>query len=108
MFNERRNMPEALAQIIRDVDAELVVVSYNDESWVTKEQLEAMCAMRGGEIATFAFDSKRYVGAQIGIHNPQGEKVGEVSRLRNVEYVVCVGDARAVEGLCKSRAMSRS
>jgi adenine-specific DNA-methyltransferase len=108
VFNERRNMPDALAQVIRDIDAELVVVSYNDESWVTKEQLEAMCAMRGGEIATFAFDSKRYVGAQIGIHNPQGEKVGEVSRLRNVEYLVCVGDARAVEGLCKSRAMSRS
>jgi len=35
-----------------------------------------------------AFDSKRYVGAQIGIHNPQGEKVGKVARLRNVEYLV--------------------
>ena len=55
-----------------------------------------MCAERGGAVRTLAFDSKRYVGAQIGIHNPQGEKVGEVSRLRNVEYVVSRCDREPV------------
>ena len=39
-----------------------------------------------------AFDSKRYVGAQIGIHGPTGEKVGEVRRLRNVEYLFLAGE----------------
>ena len=39
-----------------------------------------------------AFDSKRYVGAQIGIHNPAGEKVGTVGRLRNVEYLLVAGE----------------
>ena len=39
-----------------------------------------------------AFDSKRYVGAQIGIHGPTGEKVGEVKRLRNVEYLFVAGE----------------
>ena len=29
----------------------------------------------------------RYVGARIGIHNPKGEKVGTVGRLKNVEYL---------------------
>jgi adenine-specific DNA-methyltransferase len=91
-FNERRRMADALAGVIRDVDAEVVAVSYNDESWVTIDQLEAMVAARGGAACTFAFDSRRYVGAQIGIHNPQGEKVGKVSHLRNVEYVVVSGD----------------
>jgi adenine-specific DNA-methyltransferase len=38
-----------------------------------------------------SFDSKRYVGAQIGIHDPSGNRVGEVTRLRNVEYVVVAG-----------------
>ena len=56
---------------IADVDARLVVISYNDEAWVTIEDLEAMAAARGGAVRTLAFDSKRYVGAQIGIHNPQ-------------------------------------
>jgi len=82
--------------VIRDVDAEVVAVSYNDESWVTIDQLEAMVAERGGTACTFAFDSRRYVGAQIGIHNPQGKKVGKVSHLRNVEYVVVSGSPERV------------
>jgi adenine-specific DNA-methyltransferase len=91
VFNDRRAMPGAFAEVIRTVDAELVVVSYNDESWMTVDELEAACHARGGAVATLAFDSKRYVGAQIGIHNPAGEKVGTISHLRNTEYVVCSG-----------------
>ena len=115
VFNERRGMPDALAQVIRDVDAALVVVSYNDESWVTIQQLEAMCAARGDDVRTLAFESRRYVGAQIGIHNPSGEKVGTVSHLRNVEYVVCAGERALVERVtepgaweCISPAILRS
>jgi adenine-specific DNA-methyltransferase len=54
-----------------------------------------MCSVHGDVIA-LAFDSKRYVGAQIGIHNPAGEKVGAVSHLRNQEYVVIAGPPAAV------------
>ena len=45
-----------------------------------------MCAVHG-HVEVLAFDSRRYVGAQIGIHNPQGERVGTVSHVRNQEYV---------------------
>jgi hypothetical protein len=31
------------------------------------------------------------VGAQIGIHNPKGEKVGTVSHLTNREYLFVAG-----------------
>jgi len=103
-FNERRRMADALAGVIRDVDAEVIAVSYNDESWVPIEQLEAMVEARGGAACTLAFDSRRYVGAQIGIHNPQGQKVGTVSRLRNVEYVVVSGDpARVAKVVSRGR-----
>ena len=95
-FNERARMADALAGVIRDVNADVIAVSYNDESWVTIDQLEAMIAARGGAVCKLAFDSRRYVGAQIGIHNPQGKKVGKVSRLRNVEYVMVGGDAAPV------------
>jgi adenine-specific DNA-methyltransferase len=54
-----------------------------------------------GEVAVLAFDSKRYVGAQIGIHNPQGEKVGQVGRTRNVEYVVIAGPKPTVDAMCQ-------
>jgi len=97
VFNDRRAMPRALLGLVRDIDAELVVVSYNNESWVKIDELEEACRSRGGAVATLAFDSKRYIGAQIGIHNPAGEKVGRVSHLRNVEYVVCAGDQGIVD-----------
>jgi adenine-specific DNA-methyltransferase len=47
-------------------------------------------------VEVLSFDSKRYVGAQIGIYNPDGTKVGSVSHLRNQEYLVISGEAEAV------------
>ncbi len=95
VFNRKREMPGALGATIAALDAEVVVVSYNDESWVTLDELRTMCAPHG-HVAVLAFESKRYVGAQIGIHNPAGDKVGEVGRLRNLEYVVVAGPRNTV------------
>lgn len=95
VFNRKREMPDALARTIAAVDAEVVVVSYNDESWVGLDQLREMCAVHG-DVAALAFDSKRYVGAQIGIHGPNGDKVGEVGHTRNLEYVVVAGPQHQV------------
>ena len=98
VFNNKRAMPAALADLIGRARAEVVVVSYNDESWVTADQLTGMLRDAGHEEVTMlAFDSKRYVGAQIGIFNPAGEKVGRVSRLRNVEYVFVAGPRELVD-----------
>jgi len=96
-FNRRRRMPVALAQVIVDVDAALVVVSYNDESWVPIDDLVVMGEARGGAVRTLSFDSRRYVGALIGIHNPNGDKVGTVSHVRNTEYVLLAGDRDLVD-----------
>ena len=96
VFNAKRAMPDALRAVIAAVDARLLVLSYNDESWLSLDELVDACAPRG-RVEVLAFDSKRYVGAQIGIHNPAGERVGEVSHLRNVEYVLVAGDAADVE-----------
>jgi adenine-specific DNA-methyltransferase len=97
-FNARRAMPDALQAVVRDVRARVLVLSYNDESWVTLDELRAMCAVRGA-VEVLSFDSKRYVGAQIGIHNPRGERVGTVSHVRNCEYVAIVGERGEVERL---------
>jgi adenine-specific DNA-methyltransferase len=98
IFNNKRSMPTALADLIGRARAEVVVVSYNDESWVTAEQMTAMLRDAGHEdVRMLAIDSKRYVGAQIGIFNPAGEKVGRVARLRNVEHVFVAGPRDKVE-----------
>jgi adenine-specific DNA-methyltransferase len=103
VFNRKQAMPGALAAVMARARAELLVVSYNDESWISPEQMTTALRDGGHEcVKVLAFDSKRYVGAQIGIHGPTGEKVGEVRRLRNVEYLFLAGDTDRVE--CASRA----
>ena len=47
---------------------------------------------RGVAVTVLSFDSRRYVGATIGIHDPSGKKVGTVSHTRNTEYVLVAGD----------------
>jgi len=100
-FNRRRAMPVALADVLAAVRSTVLVVSYNNEAWVDLDDLVAMVAARhtsvadDHEVAVLAYDSRRYVGARIGIFNPRGEKVGRVSHLHNVEYVV-VGGPRAI------------
>jgi adenine-specific DNA-methyltransferase len=99
VFNRRREAPAALARLIRTVRAELVLISGSDEGWVDREDLADMASGRGA-VEVLAFDSKRYIGAQIGIHNPAGKKVGQVGRTRNIEYLVVAGPARKVARLC--------
>ena len=96
-FNSKRTMPDALRQVVSSVDCELLVLSYNDESWLAVDELEA-AVRRGGrrEVATLTFDSARYVGARIGIFDPSGVKVGRVSHLSNHELLVIAGEGALV------------
>jgi len=101
VFNARRAMPEALRAVVRDVDCRVLVLSYNDESWVSLDELREVCSARGA-VEVLEFDSKRYVGAQIGIHNPSGERVGTVSHVRNLEYLLIGGERREVTRLARA------
>lgn len=97
-FNGRREMPRAMASVIERTKADVVVVSYNDESWVTPAQIMGWLREAGhDDVRMLAFDFKRYVGAQIGIYNPSGAKVGKVSHLRNTEYLFIAGPTELVE-----------
>jgi adenine-specific DNA-methyltransferase len=95
-FNSRQTMPAALAGVVDKLEATVVVVSCNDESWLGRDDLVAMCAGRG-HVELLEFDSRRYVGAQIGIHDPSGRKVGKVSHLRNLERLVVCGPRAEVK-----------
>jgi len=94
-FNSKRTMAPALAALVRDVSCELLVLSYNDESWLSLDQLVEMCGQHEA-VRVLGFPSARYVGARIGIHNPAGVKVGTVSHLENLEYLVMAGERRTV------------
>ena len=102
-FNSRPAFRDALARVVREVRAGVLVLSYNDESWIGLDELVELCSARGA-VSTLAFDSKRYVGAQIGIHDPAGRRVGRVGRLHNVEYLLVAGDAADVAAVAGRRA----
>ena len=95
VFNRRREAPPALTDLVRTVKAETVVISASDEGWMAVEDLATLAAERGA-CSVLAFDSKRYVGAQIGIHDLAGHKVGTVGRTRNVEYLIVGGPPAVV------------
>jgi adenine-specific DNA-methyltransferase len=97
IFNKKREMPDAFRDVILKAKGSLVVVSYNNESWVAAEDIEQSLRDAGHEeVNLLEFDYKRYVGAQIGIYNPAGLKVGKVQNLRNKELVFVAGSSAQV------------
>jgi adenine-specific DNA-methyltransferase len=89
-FNSKKLIRSALRELITSLDARYVLVSFSNEGYLSFDELSEIMALRG-EVAYSEVDYKRYVGAQIGIYNPSGEKVGRVSHLRNREYLFLAG-----------------
>ena len=89
-FNSRRAALPALRRLIEAVRARALVVSFNDEGYVSRDQMESMLSTRG-PVQVIRRPYRRYVGARIGIYNPAGRKVGRVSHLNNHEFLYVVG-----------------
>ncbi len=92
-FNSKRRIRQGLEAVFGAVRCKHLLVSFNNEGHVDREEMVALLSQKG-HVGVVAVDFKRYVGAQIGIHNPSGEKVGRVSHLRNKEYLFVVSERR--------------
>lgn len=95
VFNSKRQFPAAFKRLLDGIESRFILVSFNNEGYVSQEALIRLLEPRG-YVQDVAVDFKRYVGAQIGIYNPSGDKVGKVSHLRNKEHLFLVGDEAAV------------
>ena len=110
MSESQLGIRDALARVVERLPCPWLVLSCSDEGFHDLADLVALLAERG-HVRTVAIPFKRYVGAQIGIFDPAGRRVGEVSHLRNTEWLfVCGPDAAAVEAAAAAAApaMSRS
>ena len=87
VFNSKPKFAPALKSLLSSIQAKTVILSFNNEGYLTKENIEDMLNSIFSDLIIIENDYKRYVGAQIGIHNQRGEKVGKVSHLRNKEYL---------------------
>ncbi len=104
-FNSKRKFRAAWERIVDRVRAPYLVVSFSDEGFIGRDEMEALLARRG-EVQVIENDYRRYVGARIGIFNPSGEKVGRVSHLRNREYLYVVSPEKLPEAATRATARS--
>jgi adenine-specific DNA-methyltransferase len=96
-FNSKPRIREALRELITSVRARYLLVSFNNEGYLSEQDVREVLSARG-PVEVLSVDFKRYVGAKIGIYNPSGEKTGKISHLRNRELlflVACDGAQRA-------------
>ena len=103
-FNSRRTMPDALARVVGMVDAEVVVLSYNDESWLSLAELYDLCRPRG-HVEVLAFDSARYVGRADRHPRSEGSQGGD--GLTPPQHGVCPGRRGANSGPGHGRGCGR-
>jgi len=110
-FNMKSRCHEAMRKLIESLKAPVLVVSFNNEGFFTREDMESLLGRRG-QVTVIEKDYKRYVGAQIGVYNPQGERVGRAGHLRNKEYLFIVSpssmeiSSRVIAGLHQKPAQA--
>ena len=97
-FNSKLTLPSALKSLISRLQTKTLVLSYNNESWLSRRELTDMCS-RFEQVKIIDFDSKRYVGAKIGGYNQAGELVGKPGASRNLEHVVLAGPKSTVSAM---------
>jgi adenine-specific DNA-methyltransferase len=90
-FNAKPRAWAAFSELMRDVRATHLLVSFSNEGFFAKDDLLQLLQEVRGEVAAVPVAFKRYVGAQIGIHNLHGKKVGQVGHLMNREYLFLAG-----------------
>jgi len=105
-FNSKRHIRAALQEVVDGLRCPWIVASFSDEGFLAADDVKDLLSSRG-HVAVVEVSFKRYVGAQIGIHNQLGEKVGEVSHLHNTERLFVAGPDRAsVEAAARAAGAS--
>ena len=88
-FNSKPRFLRTFEQLINSASSPRLLVSFSNEGYASRDEIIDILSVRG-EVKVYESDYKRYVGAQIGIHSPNGKKVGTVGHLRNIEYLFLV------------------
>ncbi len=105
-FNSKRRIGEAFCRVVDALRATRLLVSQSDEAYLSPDAVTEMLATKG-HVGVVAIDTKRYVGAQIGIHDPRGRRVGTVKKLRNQELLFAVAPTREeVARACEAMSMA--
>jgi adenine-specific DNA-methyltransferase len=86
-WNSKKLIFDEFMQLIQNLGAEKALISFNDEGYLSKDDILGILKTKFGQIDILEVPYQRYVGAKIGIHNKNGEKVGKISHLMNHELL---------------------
>lgn len=88
-FNRKSTFVAAFRAVLDASRAPNLLVSFSDEGFLSQADMEGLLS-EYGDVAVHAQPYKRYVGAQIGVFSPSGQRVGEASHLHNTEFLFAV------------------
>ena len=94
-FNRRGLLADAFAAVLERVRARRIVVSFNDEGYLSLPRLRELLSSRGA-VSEVSVDHPRYIGHRLGVFNPQGKRVGTPGPARNREHLFVVECAGAL------------
>ena len=86
-FNSKNKIYEEFKLLIGNLSAKKALISFNNEGYLSKNQIVEILESKFREIDIIEMPYKRYVGSKIGIHNQNGEKVGKISHTKNFELL---------------------
>jgi adenine-specific DNA-methyltransferase len=89
-FNSKRKIAEAFKATLDKVRARYMMISFSNEGYMKHGDIVELLSTYG-ETAWMDINYRRYVGAQIGIYNQHGDKVGTKGHLFNKEFIFLVG-----------------
>jgi adenine-specific DNA-methyltransferase len=88
-FNRRGTMERAFVEVLERVRAKRLVVSFNDEGYLSLPRLRQLLAQRG-KVREISVEHPRYIGHKLGVYNLRGEKVGKPGAAKNREHLFVV------------------
>lgn len=89
-FNSKPRIAQAMRELVDRLDSRWLVVSFSNEGHLDRDEMESILSARG-KVQVREREHQRYVGAKIGIHSPEGERVGAVTHTQNREFLFLVG-----------------
>lgn len=92
-FNRRGEIEEAFRALIAGVRARWLLVSFNDEGYLSPDAVRGILAARGA-VRESVVRNPRYIGHRLGVYNPRGEKVGTPGPSHNHEHLFLVAPGR--------------
>ncbi len=87
VFYSKKTCKNSFAELVSACESPHMVVSFSNEGFLTKEDIETCIRTKFNTLRIVEINFDRYIGHAIGKHNKQGERIGDSTHAKNIEYL---------------------